>query len=199
MDTTVWGPRPQLWCVEKLKIAPCWSRFNCPGTLSRYRAEGAGAGGGGRKACIMTMHGLSCKELQGRKKAPHSFFSRNHTQDADSVHDKPSSGKESPCMNPGSGKQGRFILRFSSQMSIPWGSALDSTLEKGVSTISRDSLSNWRASPIDCLYLTPHGDFLPHSRDSGMNGDSEQETVRMYGGYSPHKLLGKAWLSCIWD
>ena len=80
--------------MEKLKIAPCWSDFNCPGTLSRYRAEGAGAGGGGRKACIITMHGLSCKELQGRKKAPHSFFSRNHAQDADSVHDKPSSGKE---------------------------------------------------------------------------------------------------------
>lgn len=36
------------------------------------------------------------------------------------------------------------------------------------------------ASPTGCLHLMPNGDFLPYSRDSGMNGNSGQEIVRMY-------------------
>lgn len=185
MDTCVWGPRPQLWCVEKLKIAHSWTDFKCPGTLSSYRAKGAGGGGGGKKVWIITTHAKICQ-----KKVPHSFFSRNHDQDADSVHNKLSNEKESPWMNPGSEKQEKFILRINLQMSIPWGSAIDSTLEEGIPMRSRDSLSNWRASPTGCLYLMPNGDLLPYSRDSGMNGNSGQKTVRMYEWQFPYRLLG---------
>ena len=123
----------------------------------------------------MVYHAKICQ-----KKVPHSFFSRNHDQGADSVHNKLSNAKESPWMNPRSEKQEKFILRINLQMSIPWGSAIDSTLEERISMRSRDSLSNWRASPTGCLYLMHNGDFLPYSRDSGMNGNSGQETVRMY-------------------
>ncbi|KAL0605229.1 Uracil-DNA glycosylase [Plecturocebus cupreus] len=49
----------------------------------------------------MTYH---AKSRKAEIRAPHSFFSRNQAQDADSVLSKPSNGKESSSTNPESGK-----------------------------------------------------------------------------------------------
>lgn len=89
VDAPVWRPSPQLWCMEKLKIAPQLVRFQLSWDLEQLQSRrdwGKGGGGILKKACIITMHGLWCKELQGKNKALHSSLSRKQAQDAEAVH-----------------------------------------------------------------------------------------------------------------
>lgn len=97
-------------------------------------------------------------------------------------------------MNSGSGKMG------GSTDEHPWGSALDSTLRRRWRPCPPGLVFWWkRASPAGCLYLMPHRDFLPRSRDSSMNGDSDQEINRIYWDSASPKLLGQAWVGYHWN
>lgn len=116
--------------------------------MSSYRAEGAVAEG--RRDSEKTMHGLSCKALQGKNKAPRSF-KRKQAQDADPVHSKPSDRRESAPMNPGS------VLRLSLQMSTHEDQLLTQHCGGGVVLALQGlTFKLKKAGPTGCLYLTPH-------------------------------------------